>query len=173
KIDKGPPQPSRDVPARTALARISNVLNPIVEAYDKLACAAKILSDGTGSKTDVNNAEAVVQIVQNKEADESMQFKPNDRGDMGQNSSVKASQVVTEGELQETGSVGQQVLQTANTSVQAADISNNGTVASTAAILKETVDRADKSKQFKPNDRGDMGQNSGAKASQVATEGEV
>ncbi|OIT26864.1 hypothetical protein A4A49_23727 [Nicotiana attenuata] len=34
-IDKGPPKPSRDVPAKTALARIFNVMNPVVQAYDK------------------------------------------------------------------------------------------------------------------------------------------
>ncbi|OIT05513.1 hypothetical protein A4A49_61448, partial [Nicotiana attenuata] len=47
---KGTPPPSRDVPARIALARISNIVNPIVEAYDKLASAAKIMSSGAGSK---------------------------------------------------------------------------------------------------------------------------
>lgn len=34
-IDKGPPKPTRDVPSKTALARIFNVVNPIVQAYDK------------------------------------------------------------------------------------------------------------------------------------------
>ncbi|OIS95637.1 hypothetical protein A4A49_04518 [Nicotiana attenuata] len=63
-IDKGPPKPSRDVPASVALARISNVVNPIVEAYDKLASAAQILSAGTGPKNDVNCGEATVQTVQ-------------------------------------------------------------------------------------------------------------
>ncbi|OIT19145.1 hypothetical protein A4A49_58506, partial [Nicotiana attenuata] len=56
RIDKGPSKPSRDVPAKTALARISNVVNPIVEAYDKLDSAAKILSTGTGDT--VSNAAA-------------------------------------------------------------------------------------------------------------------
>lgn len=62
KVDKGPPLPSQDVPARTTLARISNVVNPIVEAYDKLASAAKILSTGISSKRVVDRVEVVVQI---------------------------------------------------------------------------------------------------------------
>ncbi|OIS95792.1 hypothetical protein A4A49_22215 [Nicotiana attenuata] len=56
---KGTPPPSRDVPARIALTRISNVVNPIVEVYDKLASAAKIMSSGAGSK---KNAEVTVHI---------------------------------------------------------------------------------------------------------------
>ncbi|OIT06333.1 hypothetical protein A4A49_09136 [Nicotiana attenuata] len=74
-IDKGPSKPSRDVPARLALARISNVVNPIVEAYDKLAIAAKILSDGTASKKDFDRDEAPVQIAKvNEEISEKMEL---------------------------------------------------------------------------------------------------
>ncbi|OIT08152.1 hypothetical protein A4A49_63034, partial [Nicotiana attenuata] len=47
KIDKGPCPTSRDIPAKRALATVSNVVNPIVEAYDKLASAVKIMSTGT------------------------------------------------------------------------------------------------------------------------------
>ncbi|OIT02236.1 hypothetical protein A4A49_31428 [Nicotiana attenuata] len=36
-IDKGPPKPNRDVPARTALERLFNVVHPVVQAYDELA----------------------------------------------------------------------------------------------------------------------------------------
>ncbi|OIT18844.1 hypothetical protein A4A49_45333, partial [Nicotiana attenuata] len=35
------------IPAKRALATVSNVVNPIVEAYDKLASAVKIMSTGT------------------------------------------------------------------------------------------------------------------------------
>ncbi|XP_070044637.1 uncharacterized protein [Nicotiana tomentosiformis] len=34
-IDKGPSKPTRDVPATTALSRIFNVVNPVVQAFDK------------------------------------------------------------------------------------------------------------------------------------------
>ncbi|OIT08445.1 hypothetical protein A4A49_02951 [Nicotiana attenuata] len=63
-IDKGPPKPTRDVPAKTALARISNIVNPIIQAYDKLALtsSATVLSTGVGPKIVVDRAEAAVQI---------------------------------------------------------------------------------------------------------------
>ncbi|OIT08829.1 hypothetical protein A4A49_45046, partial [Nicotiana attenuata] len=63
KLDKGPPPPSRDVPARIALARISKAVDPIVEAYDKLANAEKILSASRSPKNDVDRAEIGVQTV--------------------------------------------------------------------------------------------------------------
>ncbi|OIT26541.1 hypothetical protein A4A49_11814, partial [Nicotiana attenuata] len=43
-IDKGPPNPSRDVPASQALASIFNAVNPIVAAY-KLARTTALVSD--------------------------------------------------------------------------------------------------------------------------------
>ncbi|OIT26142.1 hypothetical protein A4A49_26290 [Nicotiana attenuata] len=48
-IDKGPPKHSRDVPAETALARIFNVVNPVVQAYDK----QKVPKAATGFLTKV------------------------------------------------------------------------------------------------------------------------
>ncbi|OIT18952.1 hypothetical protein A4A49_42973, partial [Nicotiana attenuata] len=55
KIDKGPCPPSRDIPAKRALATISNVVNPIVEAYDKLASAVKIMSSNHASRNDIQD----------------------------------------------------------------------------------------------------------------------
>ncbi|OIT30509.1 hypothetical protein A4A49_56981, partial [Nicotiana attenuata] len=63
-IDKGPPKPTRDVPAKTALARLFNAVNPVVQAYDELA----LNKATTGLATDVvpkfvgDRTEGVIQI---------------------------------------------------------------------------------------------------------------
>nr|XP_009780388.1 PREDICTED: enolase-phosphatase E1-like [Nicotiana sylvestris] len=57
KLDKGPTKPSRDVPASIALARISNVVNPIVHAYNNMASKETIFSSGVVDKDDRSSRE--------------------------------------------------------------------------------------------------------------------
>ncbi|OIT34153.1 hypothetical protein A4A49_26629 [Nicotiana attenuata] len=60
-IDKGPPKPSRDVPAKTALARIFTVVNPVVQTYDN----QKLFKAATGLSTKVqigDRVEATAEI---------------------------------------------------------------------------------------------------------------
>lgn len=57
KIDKGPPRPTRDVPAKTALATILKAVNPVVQAYDKLHSS----NDATVASTAANLMEAVTE----------------------------------------------------------------------------------------------------------------
>ncbi|OIT01912.1 hypothetical protein A4A49_56849, partial [Nicotiana attenuata] len=159
KFGKGTAKLPRDIPASIALARISNVVNPIVHAYDKLASAASIMASGGVSKSAADCAEEIKTSKKNQIdpiSNEVHQKVQNHVENDGLESAIS------------TGPKEAVVLQTVNTVVQASD----ATVASTAAILKETVARANEYMQFKPNDRGDMGQNSGTKASQIVTEGE-
>ncbi|OIT33537.1 hypothetical protein A4A49_21999 [Nicotiana attenuata] len=58
KVEKGPPPPSRDVPAKIALARLAKAVDPIVAAYDNLANAKKIMADGQGSNSDADKLQA-------------------------------------------------------------------------------------------------------------------
>ncbi|OIS98694.1 hypothetical protein A4A49_61004, partial [Nicotiana attenuata] len=68
KLDKGPAKLPRDVPASIALARLSNVVNPIVQAYDKLASAAAIIVLGIGTSKKNQSAAAAVQTGEVKES---------------------------------------------------------------------------------------------------------
>lgn len=55
-IDKGPPKPTPNVPAKTALATILNAVNPIVQSYNKLHSfnAANVLSTDADPKAIVD-----------------------------------------------------------------------------------------------------------------------
>ncbi|OIT28136.1 hypothetical protein A4A49_36303 [Nicotiana attenuata] len=60
KIDKGPPKPTRDVPAKTALVTMRNALNPVVQAYDNLHSIKDAIVASTA--VTIDRADASVQI---------------------------------------------------------------------------------------------------------------
>lgn len=80
-IDKGPPKPTRDVLAKTALATILNIVNPIVQAYDKMhsSNATNCLSTDADPKAIVDRPEASAQFGMEKDGKED-----GDRGNIGQ-----------------------------------------------------------------------------------------
>lgn len=61
------------MPAKVALARISNFVNPIVQAHDRLATAAAILSPGMHLKGAVDHVEKAGPVNKN-------QIDPNGKG---------------------------------------------------------------------------------------------
>ncbi|OIT08564.1 hypothetical protein A4A49_00351 [Nicotiana attenuata] len=63
-IDKDPPKPTHDVPARTTLARLFSAVNPVVQAYDELALnkAATGLTTDEVPKFAADRTEGAIQI---------------------------------------------------------------------------------------------------------------
>ncbi|OIT04605.1 hypothetical protein A4A49_30019 [Nicotiana attenuata] len=176
KFDKGPSKPSRDMPARIALARISNAVNPIVQAYDKLAAAAAILGPGITSKGADGHVEEAGHIGKNQ-TDSTVATKILSAG-KGLHSGVDHAKIKAGDTAQFSGNaedglaIG--VTQATTTIKKPVDLTSNGEQ-DEGKELEQQKTAADhvKDRQFKPNDRGDMGQNSGAKASQFVTEGEL
>ncbi|OIT29978.1 hypothetical protein A4A49_44310 [Nicotiana attenuata] len=61
KINKGTPIPNRDVPAKTALARIFTTINRIVQAYDRLN-STKEATGMTAEARSIDRANAPTQL---------------------------------------------------------------------------------------------------------------